>query len=214
MNESNNFSSDGRLIQLEYATEAIKLGSIILGINTKSCVFLILEKRKDDTLNESIIGQKMIKFNKSLCCVISGLTSDARFLIEQIQIKLSNYFFVSNEHTNVENCGKIIFNSVSLFNNGNGQKYFKSRPLGVAFLLCGIDQDGSSLIQIDPSGTIKKKNYASLGSGQEESLFMLKESYRKNMSSKETLILGEKILRILIEKNFNLDNHEYCLLVC
>jgi|Transcript_11246 20S proteasome subunit alpha 5 len=214
MNESVNFSSDGRLIQLECATEAIKLGSIVLGINTKSCVLLILEKRKDDTLNESIIGQKMIKFNKSLCCVISGLTSDARFLIEQIQIKLSNYFFVSNEHTNVENCGKIIFNSVSLFNNGNGQKYFKSRPLGVAFLLCGIDQDGSSLIQIDPSGTIKKKNYASLGSGQEESLFMLKESYRKNMSSKETLILGEKILRILIEKNFNLDNHEYCLLVC
>jgi len=212
MDNSNNFSSDGRLLQLEYATEAIKLGSIMLGIKSKFSVLLILEKKKDDTLNENIIGQKMIKFNKSMYCVVSGLTSDARFLIEQIQVKLSNSFFVSNQTSNVENCGKIISKLASLIENGNEQKYFKSRPLGVAFLLCGVDPDGFSLIQIDPSGTLKKKDFASLGSGQDESVFMLKEGYRKNMLPEESLNLGEKVLKILIEKNFKIENQEISII--
>ena len=76
MQDVNCFSSDGRLIQLEYASEAIKLGSIILGIKTKYCALLVLEKRRDDILNENTIGQKMLKFNDSVCCVVSGLTSE------------------------------------------------------------------------------------------------------------------------------------------
>ena len=54
MQNPNSFSSDGRLAQLEFASEAIKLGSIIIGIKTKFCVLLLLEKKKDELLNENI----------------------------------------------------------------------------------------------------------------------------------------------------------------
>jgi 20S proteasome subunit alpha 5 len=207
MQDSNCFSSDGRLFQLEYATEAIKLGSMILGIKTKFCVLLLLEKRKDDILNENIVGQKMIKFNNQLCCVVSGLSSDARFLVEKIQAKLENNFFVSNEISSVENCGEIILNLSSFIEDESEQKFFKNRPLGIAFLICGKDKFGFDLFQVDPTGILKRKEYTSLGSGQDESNFIIKEGFRKNMSSYETLELGKKVLKILTEKNFNSEKH-------
>lgn len=212
MQETNCFSSDGRLFQLEYATEAIKLGSMILGIRTKFCVLLLLEKKKNDILNENIVGQKIIKFNKNLCCVVSGLTSDARFLVEKIQTKLENNFFVSNENCSVENCGEMILKFSSFIEDENEQKFFKNRPLGIAFLVCGKDNDSYGLFQIDPTGILKKKQYTSLGSGQSEADFIIKEGYRKNMSGRETLNLGKKVLRILTEKNFSIEKHDIFLL--
>lgn len=212
MPDENNFSSDGRLVQLEHATQAIKLGSIIIGIKTKLCALIILERRKDDLLNENTNAQKIIKFNDSLCCVISGLTSDARFLIDQIQVKLENSFFVSNETSNVENCGKIILKIASMVEDGNEKKFFKNRPLGVAFLICGVDLDGFSLFQVDPAGVLKKKEFSSLGSGQDESAILIREGYRKNMSTDETLNLGKKVLTVLTEKNHNFDQHEICVI--
>jgi 20S proteasome subunit alpha 5 len=208
MPDENNFSSDGRIVQLEHATQAIKLGTIILGIKTKFCALILIERKKDDILNENTNAQKMIKFNDSLCCVISGLTSDARFLIDQIQVKLENNFFVSNETPTVENCGKIILKLASMVEDGSEKKFFKNRPLGVAFLICGLDHDGLSLVQVDPAGILKKKEFSSLGSGQDESNIIIREGYRKNMSTKETLNLGKKVLTILTEQNHNFDQHE------
>ena len=211
MQDVNCFSSDGRLIQLEYASEAIKLGSIILGIKTKYCALLVLEKRRDDILNENTIGQKMLKFNDSVCCVVSGLTSDARSLIDKIQTKFENSFFVTNENSSIEKYGRVILNLSSFINDDDTQKFFKNRPLGIAFLICGMDQDGFSLLQVDPTGILKKKNFASLGSGQDESIFIIKEGYRLNMLPEEASNLGKKTIRLLTEKNLGLDQHEIFL---
>ncbi|WRX25840.1 Proteasome alpha-subunit, partial [Theobroma cacao] len=41
----NTFSPEGRLFQVEYAIEAIKLGSTAIGIKTKDGVVLAVEKR-------------------------------------------------------------------------------------------------------------------------------------------------------------------------
>merc|ERR1712216_516140 len=185
MQDVNCFSSDGRLIQLEYASEAIKLGSIILGIKTKYCALLVLEKRRDDILNENTIGQKMLKFNDSVCCVVSGLTSDARSLIDKIQTKFENSFFVTNENSSIEKYGRVILNSSSFINDDDKQKFFKDRPLGIAFLICGR--------------------------GQDESIFIIKEGYRLNMFPEEAVNLGKKTIRILTKKNFSLDQHEVFL---
>lgn len=212
MQEANYFSSDGRLIQLEYASEAVKMGSMILGIKTKFCVLLFIEKKNEEPLNETIIGQKMIRFSKSLACAVSGLTSDARFLIEQIQVKLENNFFVSNETTCVENCGKIILKLASFTEDKDEQKYFKNRPLGVSFLVCGADENGFDLLQVDPIGTMKKKDFASLGSGQDESNFILGEGYRKNMSAEESINLGKKTMKILTEKRLKSEQQEIFLI--
>ncbi len=49
----NTFSPEGRLFQVEYALEAIKLGSATVGIATKEGVVLGVEKRVQSKLLES-----------------------------------------------------------------------------------------------------------------------------------------------------------------
>ena len=46
------FSPEGRLFQVEYAIEAIKLGSTAVGICTREGVVLAVEKRVTSTLME------------------------------------------------------------------------------------------------------------------------------------------------------------------
>jgi len=41
----NTFSPEGRLFQVEYALEAIKLGSTAIGIQTKEGILLAVEKK-------------------------------------------------------------------------------------------------------------------------------------------------------------------------
>uniref|UniRef100_A0A8C3SP98 Proteasome subunit alpha type n=1 Tax=Chelydra serpentina TaxID=8475 RepID=A0A8C3SP98_CHESE len=48
----NTFSPEGRLFQVEYAIEAIKLGSTAIGIQTSEGVCLAVEKRITSSLME------------------------------------------------------------------------------------------------------------------------------------------------------------------
>ena len=48
----NTFSPEGRLFQVEYAIEAVKLGSTAVGIQTSAGIILAVEKRLTSTLLE------------------------------------------------------------------------------------------------------------------------------------------------------------------
>ena len=56
----NTFSPEGRLFQVEYAIEAIKLGSTAIGIQTSEGVVLAAEKRITSTLMEQSSIEKII----------------------------------------------------------------------------------------------------------------------------------------------------------
>ena len=48
----NTFSPEGRLFQVEYAIEAIKLGSTAIGIQTSEGKFICPSPTNDDTFDE------------------------------------------------------------------------------------------------------------------------------------------------------------------
>ena len=63
----NTFSPEGRLLQVEYAIEAIKLGSSAIGIKVKEGVVLAVERRVASTLMEPKSIEKIYEvfLNKS-----------------------------------------------------------------------------------------------------------------------------------------------------
>ena len=68
----NMFSPEGRLFQVEYAIEAIKLGSTALGIRTREGVVLAVEKRVTSSLMEPDSIMKIMEVDSHICGYRAG----------------------------------------------------------------------------------------------------------------------------------------------
>merc|ERR1719352_1627854 len=98
----NTFSPEGRLFQVEYALEAIKLGSTAIGIRTKEGVVLAVEKRLTSPLIDPSSIEKLLEIDMHMGCAMSGLTADARTLIDHARVEAQNHWFTYNERMPVE----------------------------------------------------------------------------------------------------------------
>jgi 20S proteasome subunit alpha 5 len=90
----NTFSPEGRLFQVEYAIEAIKvrntngqLGSTAVGIQTAQGVVLAVEKRVTSILLESSSIEKVVEIDSHLGCAMSGLIADSRTMIDHARVE-------------------------------------------------------------------------------------------------------------------------------
>jgi 20S proteasome subunit alpha 5 len=93
----NTFSPEGRLFQVEYALEAIKvsvkylktqkLGSTAIGIQTSQGVVLAVEKRTNSTLMESTSIEKLLEIDAHVGCALSGLIADARTIVDHARVE-------------------------------------------------------------------------------------------------------------------------------
>lgn len=77
----NTFSPEGRLFQIEYAIEAIKLGSTAIGISTSEGVVLAVEKRITSPLMEPTTIEKIVQVDAHIACAVSGLMADSRYVL-------------------------------------------------------------------------------------------------------------------------------------
>ena len=106
--EFSNFSPEGRLYQIEYAMQAVKMGATVFGIKSKEGIVLMAEKKKNSELIENKSIRKIIILNNRMFCCFSGLTSDGRLCIEKIRLFLENNSFLFNNTNSVEKCSKKI----------------------------------------------------------------------------------------------------------
>jgi len=92
----NTFSPEGRLFQVEYAIEAIKLGSTGVGIQTSEGVVLAVEKRITSPLLEPSSIEKILEVDTHIACCMSGLVADARTMINhaRVEAQVKNFLFL------------------------------------------------------------------------------------------------------------------------
>ena len=67
---------------MEYAIEAIKLGSTAIGIATTEGVVLAVEKRLTSPLLEPSSIEKVMEIDEHVGCAMSGLVADAKMLVD------------------------------------------------------------------------------------------------------------------------------------
>jgi len=206
----NTFSPEGRLFQVEYAIEAIKLGSTAIGIRTNEGVILAVEKRITSSLIDPSSIEKILEIDEHMGCAMSGLTADARTLIDHARVEAQAHWFTYNERMPVESCVHAVADMALDFSDSDrDRKRVMSRPFGVALLVGGCDpMDGPVLFNTDPSGTFTKYMAASIGSAQEGATSMLQEQYNKDMSLQEAETLALTVLRQVMEEKLSSVNIE------
>jgi len=205
----NTFSPEGRLYQVEYAIEAIKLGSTAIGIQTPKGVVLAVEKRLTSKLMEPSSVEKVMEIDTHIGCAMSGLIADARTMVEHARVQTQNYRFNYNEPMSVESCTQAICDLALKFSDDDDEERGMSRPFGVALLVAGIDENGPVLYHTDPSGTFVRYDAKAIGAGSEGAQTTLQDKYYKGMTIQEAENLLLQILKQVMEEKVDSQNVEF-----
>lgn len=133
----NTFSPEGRLFQVEYAIEAIKLGSTAIGMQSKEGVVLAVEKRVQSPLMVPTVTDKIVEIDYHIGCASSGLMADSRTMVDRARVAAANHWFLYNEKMSVESVAQAVSNLAIQFGDSDSDGQAMSRPFGVALLFAG-----------------------------------------------------------------------------
>jgi len=208
----NTFSPEGRLIQVEYAIEAIKHGSTAIGIATSEGCVLACEKRLTSVLMEPRSIEKILEVDDHMGAAMSGLTADARTLIDRARVECQNHRFTYNEEMSVESTTQALCDVALRFSeegdDDGDEGDALSRPFGVALLLAGMGDDGPALYHMDPSGTYFRFDAKAIGSASEGAQSALQDEYNKSLTLVEAETLAMKVLKQVMEEKLTSTNVE------
>jgi len=203
----NTFSPEGRLFQVEYAIEAIKLGSTAIGVQTSEGVILACEKRLTSTLMEPNSMEKIMKVDSHIGCTTSGLIGDSKTLVDRARVEAQNYWFAYGEKITVEGVTQAVSNLALEFGDDDAQQAM-SRPFGVALLFAGCDKRGARLFHMDPSGTFIECQAKAIGSASEGAQQSLQEQYHASITLREAQKSALGILKQVMEEKLSSTNVE------
>ena len=178
------FSPDGRLYQVEYAIETVKRGTVALGIKTKYGIIFAADERprKLQVVDEP---QKLFKIDQHIGIAAAGYIPDARRQVDDARFFSQSSKIVYDESVSVETVTKHIADQCQQYT-----QYAGARPIGVALIIGGVDQNGNSLFLTDPSGTYIPYNAVAIGADSDRVTEFLKKHYKPEMTLEESKMLA------------------------
>ncbi|PRT52501.1 putative proteasome subunit alpha type-5 [Wickerhamiella sorbophila] len=201
------FSPEGRLFQVEYSLEAIKLGSTAIGIKTSEGVLLGVEKRVTSNLLETSSIEKIDEIDRHIGCAMSGLTADARTMIDHARVESTSHTFNFDEAISVESVTQSVCDLALRFGEaGEGEEQVMSRPFGVALLIAGVDERGPQLYHTEPTGTFYHYEAKAIGSGSEGAQAELLQHYHSGITLAEAEMLMLRVLKQVMEEKLEAKN--------
>jgi len=201
--DSTIFSPDGRLFQVEYARETVKKGALTIGLKFKNGVLLMAYKDITSRIVETNSIEKISNITDSIACAFTGLSADARHLIEYSQIEAQINKIWYGEEISIKYLVKKISEYKQLFTTFTGL-----RPFGVVLFIAGIDSTGPRLFTTDPSGAFIEYKAVCEGIESDKITTFFEKNYKENISYKATLNLGFKAIIKIYGKKIDLNNLE------
>ena len=202
------FSPDGRILQVEYAREAVKRGSLASAIKYKGGVLVMADRQYNSPLMEKSSKKKISLIHSNCCLVSSGLVADSRVLIDFARrvaaynlVRYSEPIDINTLVTRVSNIKRSM------------TQYGGSRPFGVSLLFCGTENGRPYIFETDPSGAFKEFHATAIGLNVQEAKEILSEldtDFAEKNTIKDSFdFLVETFGKL--DENFDKENLEICI---
>lgn len=178
------FSPDGRLYQVEYAREAVKQGTPVVGVNTENAVVVATYASRRSSLVAGGDVEKLHPIDDHIVAASAGLAADSRQLVELARRQAQRDRLQYDEPIPVRALVTAIGDHIQEHTLAGGV-----RPYGSSLLVGGY-HDGPALFELDPSGSVIEWRAGAVGENTGDILAHLEDTYRSEMGHQEALRLA------------------------
>merc|ERR1711939_377938 len=141
------FSPSGKLVQIEYALNAVAAGSTSLGIKATNGVVVATEKKVSSPLVDETMVKKIAEIDKHLGMVYSGMGPDSRVLITKARKIAQKYMLTYGEPIPANQLVREVASVMQEFTQSGGV-----RPFGVSLLILVQTTRGPCCTRWTPRG--------------------------------------------------------------
>ncbi|XP_022088464.1 proteasome subunit alpha type-2-like [Acanthaster planci] len=199
------FSPSGKLVQIEYALNAVAAGAPSVGIKASNGVVIATEKKHKSVLYDEHSVCKIEKITKKIGMVYSGMGPDYRLLVRQARKLAQGYFLTYQEQIPTAQLVHKVANVMQEYTQIGGV-----RPFGVSLLVAGWDEDDAKpfLFQCDPSGAYFPWKATAMGKNHINGKTFLEKRYNEDLELEDAVHTAILTLKESFEGQMNEDNIE------
>jgi len=176
------FSPSGKLVQIEYALNAVAAGSTSLGLKAVNGVVIATEKKLPTPLMDETSIRKINLISDNIGVVYSGMGPDSRVLLKKARKAAQKYFRVYQEPIPVSQLVREVASVMQEFTQSGGV-----RPFGVSLLIAGFDDQGPQLYQVDPSGSYWAWKASAIGKHMVNAKTFLEKRYSSEVELEDAI---------------------------
>ncbi|GAB7355689.1 hypothetical protein MBLNU459_g6392t1 [Dothideomycetes sp. NU459] len=231
------FSPTGKLVQIEYALNAVNQGVTSLGIKATNGIVLATEKKSSSPLIDASSASKVELITPNIGMVYSGMGPDYRILVDKARkVSHTNYKRIYNEYPPTRILVQDVARVMQEATQSGGV-----RPYGVSLLVAGWDdgiepeqaatataatttdaeqkaaktgktggilKGGPSLYQVDPSGSYFPWKATAIGKSATSAKTFLEKRYTDGLELEDAIHIALLTLKETIEGEMNGDTVE------
>ncbi|KAI9793027.1 MAG: Proteasome subunit alpha type-2 [Piccolia ochrophora] len=225
------FSPSGKLVQIEYALNAVNQGVTSLGIKATNGIVLATEKKSSSPLIDPPSLSKVSLVTPNIGMVYSGMGPDYRILVDKARkVSHTGYKRIYNEYPPTRILVQDIARVMQEATQSGGV-----RPYGVSLLIAGWDdgiepdseekvveggdgdpekahisgktggilKGGPSLYQVDPSGSYFPWKATAIGKSATSAKTFLEKRYTEGLELEDAVHIALLTLKETIEGEMN-----------
>jgi 20S proteasome subunit alpha 2 len=196
------FSPSGKLVQIEYALNAVNAGSTCVGIKATNGVVIATEKKLPFLMDQDSF-EKVTRLTADVGMVYAGMGPDSRVLLAKGRKSAEKYKLTYGESMPVSQLVKDVAGTMQEYTQSGGV-----RPFGCSLLVAGFDEDGPKLYQVDPSGSYWAWKASALGKNGVNARTFLEKRYKEEDDIEDAVQLAILTLKEGFDGEITADNIE------
>ena len=171
--------------------DVTKTGTTTVGLTTSEGVVLATDRRASlGNMVSSKQAQKIAEIHPRGALTISGAVSAAQTLISNLRAEVDLYEARRGEEMSMQALSTLTANFL------RSGAFFIVHPI-----LGGVDDEGSHVYSIDPSGSVMEEDYDATGSGSPFAYGVLEQQYEDGLSNDEAETVAAHAVKSAVERD-------------